>query len=163
MPVGNPFEASILVKCVRNKKVVHSFFIHELAPNSSICQLHARIVQQQNAVPFADWVLTRRTSTGKQRALQVLKLHLTFEDYDIKSWDCVYVVPRSERPARCFMPTAALACGSLVRKTVDRLGGALARRRLKQRRGSVTRASSLTSVCSFHANEAAEEAVMLTA
>ncbi|KAJ2460748.1 hypothetical protein GGF42_000651 [Coemansia sp. RSA 2424] len=162
MPSGNPFEASILVKCCRNQKVVHSFFIHELAPNSTIGQLHARIVEQQHLVPFPNWVLTKRTRAGKQRSLKVLKHQLSFADYGISSWDCVYVVPRAESP-ECIVPRAARACGSLVHSVASlgrsykaRLGSlsqikrseaATSHQQQQCKRAAITRSSSLLSMC----------------
>ncbi|KAJ2742892.1 hypothetical protein GGI20_004152 [Coemansia sp. BCRC 34301] len=130
MPSGNPFEASILVKCCRDQKVIHSFFVHELPPNSTISELHARIGDEQK-VPFGDWVLTKRTSAGKQRALKVLKPQYSFADYEISSWDCVYVVPRHESPD-ALVPMATRVCGEIVKSVANfgkkyraRLGGAL--------------------------------------
>ncbi|KAJ2779026.1 hypothetical protein GGI15_004004 [Coemansia interrupta] len=93
---GNPFETNILVKCEHPLGcVVKSFFVHELAPNSTVGQLRQRI--REAGVPLAEpWDLVLRSEAGgKRRGQKVLGDAGCFDDYGIRCWDCVYVVPRS--------------------------------------------------------------------
>ncbi|KAJ1643929.1 hypothetical protein LPJ64_004338 [Coemansia asiatica] len=113
---GNPFETNVLVKYETNSKVQKSYFIHELPPNCSIEHLRERI--EQVGVPFDDWeIVFKHNSTRKQsKKVVLLNNKETFEDYGIKCWDSVYVVPRAE----CHTETGA------HQKLLTRIGGNIA-------------------------------------
>ncbi|KAJ1812234.1 hypothetical protein LPJ56_005572, partial [Coemansia sp. RSA 2599] len=93
---GNPFETNVLVKYEKAQKTHKSYFIHELPPNCSIDHLRERI--QQVGVPFGPWELVYRQNTKKPNKKRniILSNKKSFDDYGIKCWDCIYVLPRSE-------------------------------------------------------------------
>ncbi|KAJ2705951.1 hypothetical protein FB645_002040 [Coemansia sp. IMI 203386] len=93
---GNPFETNVLVKYQQNQQIQKSYFIHELPPNCTIDHLRERI--KQTGVPFSDWELVYKPQVCKKSMQKtfVLNSKKTFDDYGIKCWDCVYVVPRNE-------------------------------------------------------------------
>ncbi|KAJ2368292.1 hypothetical protein IW150_005451 [Coemansia sp. RSA 2607] len=99
---GNPFETNVLVKCEHHGRIVKSFFVHELSPNGTVGHLRQRIAEI--GVPWAEpWDLVLRTPHtrgAKRKVDRVLCDEKRFDDYGIRCWDCVHVVPRVSKAVK---------------------------------------------------------------